>query len=81
MSAKRTSAQPRVIDGAEWTCWHVGILQYQWRSECGRATASRWSYKTTCYASVDGVCIGSRYQNIENAMKAATKALKKGVAT
>jgi len=80
---RRTSAQPRVVDGVTFFCYHAGVLRYAWRSEDGRIEVARNAGRSTTYrASVDGVPIrGTSFNGLARrflteaaAMRAAVKA-------
>lgn len=72
---RRTSAPARTHSGVTFTCWQTGILAYEWRSMDGRIRV--WSNPTlsTYSASLDGQSVGARFYTLNNAMKAAAKAL------
>ena len=86
---RRTTAQPLVVDGVTFLCYHAGILRYAWRSEDGRIEVARNAGNATTYrASVDGKPIASsrpcadglrtpkakRFMTQDAAMRAAVKA-------
>lgn len=85
----RTSARPRTIDGVTFHCYHAGILKYEWLSVDRRAVVVSNSRHTVYLASVDGNfiystgqrCLVKRFRKQESAMRAAAKAIKKGIRT
>lgn len=73
--ARRTSAEPKVIDGVTWLAWQTGLCQVEYRSECGLARV--WSLGYPWRAEVRGLLIGKLYRSRDGACKAAAKAMRK----
>lgn len=71
-----TGALPKTVEGVKFHCYRLGPFQHEWRSEDGRCAAGyRGSTLSTFWASIDGKRLMTRFRSIQNAMRAAVKAV------